>query len=299
MLNRASSLQKLQRKGGPNDEGNSMTSSGVLSTASVNIDADCVGERWETTNFELLARAIAIIAMGQASYAARIVTGLTPNKVEYSDQQLRVEARIRLTCDDTKARPKKGYPQWQRDGFIFQAISYLAAKNANLTALIKSPHHSATSQGLDGLMIEMNAEKTGIERTTLCEDKCVDDARATFLSDVLPEFIRRQKNERNAEIIAAAEALIQTAGIDEMTAAEFASEVTDTKKRRYRSAFAVSVDSEKERKRIFADFNRVEDIGQTQRLGASFIVPPDMREWFESLAKEAISYLDSLEEQKS
>src|SRR5216684_4148826 len=51
-------------------------------------------------------------------------------------------------------KPRTGYPRWQRDGFIFEAISWIAARQTHgERALLKDPHVSATSQGLDGLMI--------------------------------------------------------------------------------------------------------------------------------------------------
>ena len=87
--------------------------------------------------------------------------------------------------------------------------------------LLKAPHISATSQGLDGLMLELNADRTGIDRTTVFEDKCTDDPRSTFTGKVMPEFKKRHRNERSAEIISAATVLIMTAGFDEVTATEF------------------------------------------------------------------------------
>ena len=93
-------------------------------------------------------------------------------------------------------------------------------------------------------MIELNAGKTGIARTMIFEDKCTDDPRNSFLGKVLPEFTRRHNNERSAEIISAAVALIQKAGLDEVTATECAAAVTDRSLRYYRASFAVDVDSE-------------------------------------------------------
>jgi hypothetical protein len=161
--------------------------------------------------------------------------------------------------------------------------------------LLKTPHVSATSQGLDGLMIELKTDKTGILRTTIFEDKCTDNPRSTFLGRVLPEFKRRHSNERSAEIISTAISLIMTAGVDEVTATQFASAITDQTPRRYRASFAVTVDSQDERTKLFADYNRIDNINADQRIGASFIVPPKMRDWFEKLAKQAVGYLNSLD----
>ena len=46
--------------------------------------------------------------------------------------------------------------------------------------LLKDPHVSATSQGLDGLMIELADDKSKVVMTTISEDKCTDNPRDTF-----------------------------------------------------------------------------------------------------------------------
>jgi hypothetical protein len=270
-------------------------SSQTLTTTTVDVDDDCIGERWETADRATLARLISIMAMGQAMYAGHILATLAPAEAAFSDAQLRAEARIKLTVEEPAAKPRGGYPRWQRDGLIFEGISWLAARQAYPGVLLKTPHVSATSQGLDGLMIELENNKSGVSRTTIFEDKCSDDPRSTFTGKVIPEFTRRHKNERSAEMISAAVALIQTAGIDEVTATIFAAAVTDQKLRRYRASFAVTEDSHAERKKLFKDYNKIDKISANQRIGASFIVPPKMRDWFDEIAKEAIEYLNLLD----
>jgi hypothetical protein len=276
-----------------------IASAHILTTEAVAIDADCVGERWKAANEPTLARLIAIMAMGQAAYAGHILETLAPAEPAISTPQLRAEARIKLTVEEPKKTPRGGYPRWQRDGLIFEAISWLAARQAYPGVLLQTPHVSATSQGLDGLMIELKDDKTGISRTTIFEDKCTDDPRGTFLGKVVPEFKKRHANERSAEIISVATTLIKSADIDEVTATQFAAAVTDQALRRYRASFAVTVDSQDERKKLFADYNRIENVNADQRIGASFVVPAKMRDWFDALAKQAVGYLNSLDGGKS
>jgi len=272
-----------------------VASTPTLTTEAVAIDSDCVGERWKANDEATLARLIAIMAMGQAAYAGHILTTLAPAEPKISTAQLRAEAKIKLTVEEPVKKPRGGYPRWQRDGLIFEAISWLAARQVYPGVLLKTPHVSSTSQGLDGLMIELKGDKTGIARTTIFEDKCTDDARSMFLGRVIPEFKKRHANERSAEIISTATALIMTAGVDEVTATQFAAAVTDQTLRRYRASFAVTADSQNERKKLFADYNRIDNINADQRIGASFVVPPKMRDWFDQLAKQAVDYLNSLD----
>ena len=50
----------------------------VLTSEAVPIDGDCTGVRWRATNTSTLARLIAMMAMGQAAYAAHILATLSP-----------------------------------------------------------------------------------------------------------------------------------------------------------------------------------------------------------------------------
>src|SRR5690554_3344336 len=94
------------------------TTSPPLSTQPVAIDAQCVGDRWAAHDGTSLAKLIAIIAMGQAAYAAYILRELLPVAPAFSDADLRQEARVRMTVQDDVKTPRTGYPRWQRDGFI-------------------------------------------------------------------------------------------------------------------------------------------------------------------------------------
>ena len=180
-----------------------------LLTAAVPIDDLCIGDRWSTQDEMQLARLIAVIAMGQATYAAHILKELRPAAPAFTTGDLKCEATIRLTVQDEKKTPRTGYPRWQRDGFIFEAISWIAARQTHgEEALLIDPHVSSTSQGLDGLMIELSPDKDKIIRTTVFEDKCTDNPRETFLQKVIPAFLERHQNKRSAELVAAAAVLL-------------------------------------------------------------------------------------------
>lgn len=275
--------------------------SGVpLLTHACPIDSDATGERWQVIDDEKLARLIAIIAMGQAAQASYIISELAPVEPAFTFPALRTEAKIRLTVQEKKETPRAGYPRWQRDGFIFEAISWIAARQVHgKVAYMKDPHVSATTQGLDGLMLELAGDKSQISRTTVFEDKCTEDPIGTFKNKVIPAFRDRHDNKRSAEIIAVATVLLSRAGIADGVAAQLAAAVTDRAKRRYRAAFAVTseLDSDEGRQALFSSFKEISGIEQVQRLGACLVVPAGLREWFDALAARALVYIDTLDEE--
>ena len=59
---------------------------------SVPIDDVCVGDHWTAKDEAQLARLIAIVAMGQAAYAAHILSELLPASPAFTDDDLCREA---------------------------------------------------------------------------------------------------------------------------------------------------------------------------------------------------------------
>ncbi len=270
-----------------------------LVTECVPIDDHCVGDRWTAQDEKQLARLIAIIAMGQAGYAGYILRKLLPAAPAITNEELVQEARRHLTVQEDKEAPKTGYPRAQRDGFMFEAISWIAARQTcGAHALLKDPHVSATSQGLDGLMIELADDKSSVTRTTVFEDKCTDNARSTFRDKVMKAFMDRHSGKRSVELVAAASSLLRQAGIDDAAASRLSVAVLNKKERRYRAAFALTdkEDGQEKWKRLFKGFDELEGLSPEQRVGAGLVVTGELRAWFDILALQAAEFLDELGE---
>ncbi len=269
-----------------------------LLTEAVLIDEHCIGDRWFAQNEAQLARLIVIIAMGQAANAAHILKELLPTTPAFTHDDLCREARVRLTVQEDGKKPRMGYPQWQRDDCIFEGISWNAARQTyGEFALLKDPHISSTSQGLDGLMIELADDKSKVVMTTVFEDKCTDNPRETFLKKVIPALLEHHQNKRGPELVATASVLLRMAGIAEADVGRISAAVMDSDQRCYRAAFALTkeYDTQEERKRLFKGYNVLDGISKNQRVGASLIVSGKLRKWFDDLALQAIAYLDELQ----
>lgn len=279
-----------------------MTDSNILNALKIlnrAIDDDCVGLKWTVENEIHLAKLIAIIVMGQAAQAASIINQLVPAKPAFTNNSLKKEAIIKFTIQEEKQIPRVGYPRIQRDGLIFEIISWIAAKQvAGNNCFLKDPHLSSTSQGLDGLMIELNPMHNQILKSTIFEDKCTDDPRGHFRDKVVPEFIKRHKNLRNAELIATAANLIMLSGVSNQQAMEMVKKVMDNSCRQYRAGFALTdnFDNSNEQKKIFKGFNKITNINKSQRIGAGLIVEGSLRDWFDALAVLIIKQIDEFQE---
>ncbi|HGF7177554.1 TPA: hypothetical protein AB5E44_003582 [Vibrio cholerae] len=262
------------------------------------IDDDCVGSKWKVENEDQLARLIAIVIMGQAAQAAHIIDELLPAAPAFTNEALKKEAVIKFTVQEVAQTPRMGYPRIQRDGLIFEIISWIAAKQVSgEKCFLKDPHTSSTSQGLDGIMIELNEDGSEILKSTIFEDKCTDNPRDTFTQKVIPGFLDRHGNTRNAELIAAAATLIQLSGVSNVQAMSMVRKVIDNSSRQYRAGFALTqdFDTEEAQKALFKGYDRIKDINQEQRIGASLIVDGKLRDWFDALATKIIAYIEQLD----
>jgi hypothetical protein len=270
--------------------------SAALVIEQVDVDQHCIGLRWTAGDPDRLARVIAIIAMGQAAHAARIIGELLPSAPAINVDALRKDAKRRLSVrGDTEA--KREASRWQRDGLIHEAISWTAANlEAEGKALLRDPHLSSTTQGLDGLMIEMDATGTAIVRATIFEDKCSEHPRTKFRDEIMPAFKVHHQNRRAAELVATAAALITRLGLDGTKSTKAAARVLDKKYRAYRGSLAVTSvdDSLERRKKLFKNYDELDGIKASQRIGATLITGDDLRGWFDELAGRAIAYIDTL-----
>lgn len=272
----------------------------ALGITSFPIDDDCIGSKWRVENEEQLARLIAIVVMGQAAQAAHIIEQLLPAAPAFSDNALKKEAIIKFTLQEQHQEPRIGYPRIQRDGLIFEIISWIAAKQiAGDRCFLKEPHTSSTSQGLDGIMIELSDDGSEILKSTIFEDKCTESPRDYFRDKIIPNFLDRHANNRNAELISAATTLIKLSGVKDAQAMQMVRKVLDNSCRHYRAALALNrpFESDAAQKQLFKGYNRITKIDREQRIGASLIVDGKLRDWFDALAVKIIAYIEKLDEE--
>ncbi len=270
------------------------TSTGALQIEAVDIDSTCIGDRWEAQDIDRLARLIAIIALGQAVHAAKIILELSVETPVITQSVVRSSAKKQLQISGSNENQRDS-SRWRRDGFLFEAISWIAARQAHGDGvLLNDPHLKSTTQGLDGLMIEWDAANNQVLDTTIREDKCSGSPRTMFRDEVLPAFSDHHQNLRAPELISIAASLIKSTGVEGTLATEAAERVLDLAYRSYRAALAItsSDDSEARRKAVFKGYDHLEGIDPNQRIGATFVVDGELRDYFDRLAEAAVKAID-------
>ena len=269
----------------------------MIKSSPVEIDKDVSGLNWEVADFQELAKIVAVIAVGQVVHAARILDQLEKNTPAISIPQLNEAACEQLTIKSGLNPEQEKAARAHRDGFLFECISWIATRQgANDRIFQKDPHISATSQGLDGLVVELEPMKAQIKTVTICEDKCTDYPRNKFRDEVMPTFTEHHGNQvRGRELLATAVDIIKSKFSNGTEALIAAQRVMELGRRRYRAALTVdaTIDTPEKRAKLFKNYNGLAGIEQSQRIGATFVMSGDLRTWFQELADAVIAAIKS------
>lgn len=258
----------------------------------VAVDADVSGLTWTVADLNALARLITIVLLGQSQHAARIIASLEPSAPAFSDAELIADARAQMQIRGTTEDERK-VSRFHRDGFLFECMSWIVARQgADERTFFKDPHIDATSHGLDGLIVELHPTDPEIRRATICEDKCTTNARRLFKRDVMRAFGDHHNNKRARDLIANAAAIIRESGLNGTDASKAAARVLKRSVRSYRAALTTGVLAGNRRARLFRGFNELDGITQAQRIGATFEIGGDIRDWFQTLAEAVVAALD-------
>src|SRR5208337_3361298 len=102
----------------------------------------CHGSTWSVEDEDVLADQIARIALGQSRHVQRILAG-----ANFGPPATTANAAIGAVELLTVA----GEDPWHRDGWVFQAMSWIAAYGATPGGIIRSPHMILAHKGFDGL----------------------------------------------------------------------------------------------------------------------------------------------------
>jgi hypothetical protein len=269
-----------------------------LKTATVPVDSACVGDRWLVTDIEELGKRVALIAMGQATYAAEIIEALSPATPALSHEALFAAAREQLAITGS-TEDERDASRWRRDGFIFECISWMVAREAGgKRCFLKDPHLKSTTQGIDGLMVQLHDKAIEVQHATIFEDKCSSNPRQVFWNQVMKSFRDHHANKRAPELVAAGAALIEKSGANAKQAVSAAERILNLSYRKYRAALTIEAkdDTAKRRSAIFKGYDDLSKVAPNQRIAATLVVDGDLRAFFETLASAATSALDEWED---
>jgi hypothetical protein len=247
----------------------------------------CEGSEWLVADEDALAEHVARIAVGQYRHVAKILLGggVTAAAVTQSAKH---DAITLLTL-------KKGDDPWHRDGWLFQAISWIAAHSATGVA-IRTPHIIKAHKGFDGLKLELN-DTGDVIAVIIFEDKATENPRDTIRDKIWPGIAKLEQGERTNELSQEVSSLLEAQlrifpNLDVDAAVQ---QIVWKEARRYRIAITVDKPhlTAKKRRQLFKDYDTYVP-GEIARRGGETLCLPDLRLWMQIFAAKVIAKIKGL-----
>jgi hypothetical protein len=267
-----------------------------ITLTNVPINADCTGHRWIIDDEDELAGLVGLVMKCEFGHAEAILQNITSETISYTlaqeaNMKAQVTKALTVKVDPSTGKEERGTPKWHRDGLLFEAISWIVArKHSSPDALLRDPHITPTTQGLDGLMIELNTEKNDVTATTVFEDKCTERAEHTFSYVTMPALKFHHIEHR--KVLESATTLLRQE-FRSGALSSIAAKAIGISVRQYRSSLTIelSEDDQTQRQRVFGKYNELTGVSQSARIACTLITGSDVRDWFEDFAKKVISSL--------
>lgn len=262
----------------------------MISTNSKKLDELCYDFEYQVTDKDELADKICQLILGNCGHVSKVIKGLTSTPRE-TDKKT-IEALIL----QLEKRDNSDVDRYKVDGWLFQMISWLQlAYQYKESAFFfqQAPHPQPSMHGIDGFAVKLTSCNT-IERIVITEDKCTEDAKATIMNKVWPEFRGMEKGEKNNAIFQLTEALIGYQLGEQFESIQ--NDIVKEKYRQYRVGITrqVTHNSDDGRKKLFRGYDKIisgNDI--FRRTAATICLDDKEREWMSDLQQRVLNKLKS------
>ncbi|MDX8536028.1 hypothetical protein RFM23_00150 [Mesorhizobium abyssinicae] len=243
----------------------------------------CYGWAWTIDDEDVLAERVARIVLGQYRHVAKILSGAgVPGPAANAEQANAAIKQLTLA---------EGEDPWHRDGWLFQAISWIAAHQQPSASLTRMPHIRKADKGFDGMQLELNEAGTAVTAVVVFEDKATDKARDTIRDDVWPGIVALEKGERLNELSQEVSAMLdaRAAADPEFDLDTAIANTLWHDSRRYRVSITIgdTHNNADARAKLFKGFDDSAP-GAAARRRADTIYLPAMRSWMASFAARVI-----------
>lgn len=240
----------------------------------------CFGYQWLLRNEDYLASCVAVLVAGYYLHAEKIIDGERP------------ETTLQASAVDAAIERLKSVDHYQRDGWLFQMISWVAARLASDNETLAAPPQIRTAdKGFDGLLLELNEDTNLITAIVICEDKATEHPRQTVRDDVWPEIRHIEKGLKDHELVSEVQTILRT---DAHPAIEKAIEqIYWNEQRRYRVSITTGAShgDPDGRARLFKGYDQVATGNVGRRRGETVQIP-QLRDWLERFSGSVIDKLE-------
>lgn len=238
---------------------------------------------WEPRDLDVLARAVADLALGQWKHVENLLAADTP--------WLPANASYAIESAIKSLTVPPGHDPWHRDGWVFQLISWIAAVEAR-NGLVRVPQMDQASKGFDGLQLLTNRGRTRVKGAVVFEDKATDSPRQTIRTEVWPSFAAMEAGDRDSALAAEIASLLdRLPHVDSILAVDRI--MRDPGSRMYRVSITAGAYHARRNKlgNLFKGFEETVT-GDRARRYANILELDDLRPWMSALCARAVDLLE-------
>lgn len=248
----------------------------------------CHGNRWVIADENDLARKVAHLALGQSRHVAAILSKIDKKVPATRGDAAKAAIKI-LTVPE-------GKEPYHRDGWIFQAISWIAAYRNDAGAIVRAPHPILAHKGFDGMQLRLDVANEKVIAVVIFEDKATVNPRSTITGDVWEGIRALERGERMPELIQETGAILEAhqQRFPELDIDAAVETILWEEARRYRVAVTVddAHDDDGEREALFKGFENVAPGGRKRRQAETMSIP-NLRKWMNQFAAKAIGQIEA------
>lgn len=247
----------------------------------------CHGSRWVIADEDDLAARVARLALGQARHVAAVLSNI--DKAPPATRADAAAGAIKLLAVEA------GKQVYHRDGWVFQAISWIAAHRAEAGAVVRAPHMIHAHKGFDGFQLKLDAAGEEVTAVVIFEDKATENPRKMITGDVWDGIRDLERGGRMNELIPETGGLLEAhqQRFPELDIDGAVERIAWKEARHYRVAVTAddSHDDDDERHALFKGFDQVAP-GSTLRRQAETMAIPEMRDWMTAFSAKAVALIE-------
>jgi hypothetical protein len=245
-----------------------------------NDSPSCRGFTWKVNDVDTLAKLVAHLLMGQYLHAENLLAGRPIQQTAAAKAAyLRIIRELTQPSDVT-----------HRDGWLFQMISWIAARVKEPDVLARAPQPRPADKGFDGILVPLRHD--GSTRcVVVCEDKATEQPRRMIRDEVWPSIQTLETGARDNELVSEVTTLLMTA-MARPAAEEAVRRIIWKRARRYRvSVTADSSRAERLRRRALFKGYRSVARGNCVRRRGEMLILDDLRPWMDEFATRVAKHL--------
>jgi len=229
-----------------------------------------------------LASCVAALVAGHYLHAERIVDGQRPG------------TELQASAVDAAIRRLRTVDSHQRDGWIFQMISWVAARLVSSDKTLAAPPQIRTAdKGFDGLLLELQKDTGLVAAVVICEDKATEHPRRRIQRDVWREIRNIESGARDNELVSEVATILRASS--QLAIEEVLEQIYWDEERCYRVSVTAGAShgDATGRERLFRGYDQVA-AGDVGRRRGETVRIPNLRDWLERFCDSVIAKLEEM-----